>query len=420
MEAITTALLTAAIVVGIVAAGGMLLGIVLVARRAKRRHIDDQTGSRALELRAGSALVQLDDAIREAEDELAFAFAQFGAPAIERFRVAVAQAKEAAREAFRLQQLLDDEVPDTPRERREWATRIAALSTTATERLSAETKDFEARRQREVDAAGELSHVRRAIEQARSRLAAERERAPGELSQDDRAVLSAATRELDGAVAAADSAAGAIAEAVVTRPAGPALRESERALARATAHLETVARARLGRAETRRSLDDALRHAAGLRAEAAKLRDAHEEAAQRDRINAAITRLDDATTAAQSNASADSRESLGRVQAAADSLDAALGAARSAQQRLEQARAALDGARRQARSELQAASDFISANRRVIGAAARTRLAESERHLALSEAESDPVAALDEARRARSRAMDADALARYDVMQRRG
>jgi hypothetical protein len=50
-----------------------------------------------------------------------------------------------------------------------------------------------------------------------------------------------------------------------------------------------------------------------------------------------------------------------------------------------------------------------------VQAAARTRLAEAERQVALAVAESDPVIALDTARRAMTHATDADALARYDT-----
>ena len=50
------------------------------------------------------------------------------------------------------------------------------------------------------------------------------------------------------------------------------------------------------------------------------------------------------------------------------------------------------------------------------GVDARTRLAEAERQLMLAESESDPVEALDAARRSATSARDADALARYRGM----
>jgi len=60
----------------------------------------------------------------------------------------------------------------------------------------------------------------------------------------------------------------------------------------------------------------------------------------------------------------------------------------------------------------------IAAAQAVIGGAsvtARTRLAEAERQLALAQAATDPVEALDTVRRAVTHARDAEDLARYDA-----
>ena len=96
---------------------------------------------------------------------------------------------------------------------------------------------------------------------------------------------------------------------------------------------------------------------------------------------------------------------------AADALEIAVAAARNQQRRLDGARAALAGALVSAHAQLSAASDYIGAHGG--GAGARTRLAEGERELLIARNESDPVAALDAARRAQTHARDADALARY-------
>ncbi|MET1053200.1 MAG: hypothetical protein ABWX65_11225, partial [Mycetocola sp.] len=106
---------------------------------------------------------------------------------------------------------------------------------------------------------------------------------------------------------------------------------------------------------------------------------------------------------------------LDAVRDAESRLDAALSSARSKQQRIDSAREALRGALFSARSHLDVASAFIAANRGRIGPDARTRLAEAERQLALAEAASDPVDALDLAHRVSRLAQDADALARYDL-----
>ena len=95
-------------------------------------------------------------------------------------------------------------------------------------------------------------------------------------------------------------------------------------------------------------------------------------------------------------------------------LDTALAGARNQQQRLEHARTALVGALVAARSQIGVTKTFMAGGRPDVGA--RTRLAEAERQLMLAESESDPVEALDAARRAATNARDADALARYRGM----
>jgi hypothetical protein len=103
-----------------------------------------------------------------------------------------------------------------------------------------------------------------------------------------------------------------------------------------------------------------------------------------------------------------------RIGEAVAGLDTALATARNQQQRLEHARTALVGALVAARSQIGEAKSYMAGNRS--GVDARTRLAEAERQLMLAESESDPVEALDAARRSATAARDADALARYRGM----
>jgi hypothetical protein len=64
-----------------------------------------------------------------------------------------------------------------------------------------------------------------------------------------------------------------------------------------------------------------------------------------------------------------------------------------------------------ARTQISSVEDYIGSHGG--GAGSRTKLAEAKRELVIAENESDPVAALDAARRAQNRARDADDLARY-------
>lgn len=128
------------------------------------------------------------------------------------------------------------------------------------------------------------------------------------------------------------------------------------------------------------------------------------------RAEAAVTAAEQAASAAQPDPIA----ALRLLAEAGSALDAGLDQARAAQDRTRRAAAALDQALLTARSAVAAAEDFIATRRGAVGTAARTRLAEAQRHLALAGG-SDPVAALREAQQADALAQEALRLAQSDV-----
>jgi hypothetical protein len=150
-------------------------------------------------------------------------------------------------------------------------------------------------------------------------------------------------------------------------------------------------------------------------AEATRMRDSIEDPDAVGEIVAASAELDSVAKAAATRSPAHPVADLDALSAASGALDELLDVARSAQQRLDSARVALVGAIEIATSHIDTASNYISGRRGLVGPDARTRLAAAERELALARLESDPVAALDGARRAATLATDADALARYDA-----
>ncbi len=121
---VASGLLTVALVgiLGLVVVVGL---VVLAARRkpalpahvtAQRR---GQTGwetlaTPELEQRAGSALLHSDEALRESEQELAFARAQFGEAGTEEFQRAVTTARAQLTEAFAARHQLDELLRDRP------------------------------------------------------------------------------------------------------------------------------------------------------------------------------------------------------------------------------------------------------------------------------------------------------------------
>ena len=427
-------LLPSAIVLGAVLLTLAAASTVLRRRGAKQRTAEAQRRTVAparvpadeLVKRANIQLVQMDDAIRDAADELEFARAEFGDSAVHDFAEALATAKERASEAFALKQRLDDSVIDTEQEQRDWSKRILSLSDSALALVTTQTRAVTDRRRAETAAPDALTRLKDGIDQARARL----QLATATLAELHDAYDGAALRSVEGAddrarraLDEADAAREDAAQALSTAAVAPVAKDVQRAeqlLRDAVTRLDSVDRTR-----------DALRQARLDRATAldsarARLDDAEElrrkEATDPDaaqRIADAEKRMRETVALAETRRPAHPAADIDALDAATTELDHALATARTAQQRLDSAREALVGALAIAESHIRQASELISSRRAGVGTDARTRLAAAERELQLARLESDPVAALDGARRAATLATDADALARYDTMHAR-
>jgi len=423
VSAVATGVVTLVLVTtGLVAVGFVVLfrrrgdrGLSAAAPRARVGSGGSGKDIDELRRRAGTLLVRLDDAVRGADEELGFAIAQFGPEAAGPYAVALAGARAKVAEAFRLKQALDDHIPDTDRQKREWTLQIIALCEQAEASLGQQDKAFATMRAREVDAANTLREIRARIQSTSGRLAATRA-ALGELGRAHGAATiagvaanpDAAAQLLAVATGAADAAAPGISAAGVSSVSSTLQEAAEAAhqadqlldavdstvveLAEASTALSTL------RARTRDDLDEAKR----------KLADAPDPSTAQGIIDA-IAGVESAleVPAGASNPIA----TLDSIGAAVARLDLALASARNQAQRLEHARVAYEGTLVSAKSQIGVVRAYIVKNG--AGVSARTRLAEAERQLMLAEAESDPVEALDAVRRAVTHARDADALARY-------
>jgi hypothetical protein len=391
-------------------------------RRSRARTEVVRAADADLARRAAISLVRADDLVQAASDELGFAIAQFGEQATRDFAAALTTSRRQLRDAFALQQKLDDAVADTGDQRRRWNEQLIALADEATERLNQQTRGFDAKRGLERDAPLRLEQLRRRLDRVADRVKS------GASSLDrlsltyDRNALSAISGNVDRARGALDQARAA-ADAATARlnsgssePVGDQLQAVEQGLFTATQLLDAIEtgedQLHIGFA----TLGKALAAADLELAEARELRDRHEESEASAKLNAVIARADAVVAdLRRADRPSDPAADLGALREAMDGLDVIRSEARNRQLRLENARTALTGAMLTAQSQITVTRDFITANRGRVGAAARTRLAEAERQLTLAKAESDPVAALDTARRAMTHATDADALARFDA-----
>jgi hypothetical protein len=150
------------IVAGVAGAGALIGVVVAVTRsrlkkRSAKRAADAEVA--ALDQKAGTMLVQLDDALKTSEQELGFAQAQFGEAQTKDFAAALEQAKALAKQAFELQQKLDDAFPETPEDHRALTERLIAVTQQADEVLDAQKAAFDELRELEKNAPEVLDRV---------------------------------------------------------------------------------------------------------------------------------------------------------------------------------------------------------------------------------------------------------------------
>jgi hypothetical protein len=417
--------------------GLVLVGVWLASRvsrglasRREAEERDRRTGKLARE--ANAQLIAIDERIRTADQEAGFVEAEFGDAAAAPFRAAITQAREELRAAFAVRQRLDDAEPEDPPTRERMLTEIVERCGRAAAALDAQAERINELRSLERNAPAVLARLPEQLAAQEARLggaeaaiAGLRRFAPETWKSVDGNVVEA-RKGLAGARAAIERArteAGGDAGAGDTSPgAGPS-----RGLVR-----ELIV-AQEGVAGARTLLD-------ALDAQVVRVREA--EAALADELRAAeadlatarsavggggpgrpeVPKLADAETALRSAREAASatprdpvaghRHAVAARGAAAEALAAARGVA------AERARvvAAVDAAIGSASADVNRASDFIATRRNGVGRQARTRLAEAERTLEGARAvrDTDPKAALDQARRAERLAEEAYSLAAGD------
>ncbi|MFP7832549.1 hypothetical protein [Marisediminicola sp. LYQ134] len=418
---LASSLVVVAVTVGIVVAGALILGFVLLVRRgrgdtaARGVTVDDR------DTRARVALVRLDDEVQEAADELAFAVAQFGEERSRALSDALTAARLSLVESFALQQKLDDATPDTATQQREWRARILSRCETASSTLARERRQLDDARRLERRAPDEIDRLTAELEAIEGRVG-EADRALARLVEsfapaavapvvtkphEARTRLSDARARLEDARAGADvggasSISGAVADAErMLRAADRAVsevHELDASLARSTEHLATV-----------------LAEAPAMITSASTVRDSPPDPETGARVGEAVIALESVLARDPRSTRRDPDAATADLESALAALDAAVSRARSEQQRLDHARAALAGALLTARSQIATTAAYIGHRRGTVGGEARTRLAEAERLLSIAEAEADPVVALDTARSSATYSRDADALARYDL-----
>ena len=126
---------------------GLLSWLAARARRKPKRAAVAAEGDEVAQLsteelseRGSSLLVEVDDAVKTSEQEVAFATAQFGEEAAVPFAAAVESTKADLAKAFRLRREVGDSTKEDEAQRRAMLTEIIGLTQSASNRLDAEAE----------------------------------------------------------------------------------------------------------------------------------------------------------------------------------------------------------------------------------------------------------------------------------------
>lgn len=375
-----------------------------------------------LRRKSGSLLIEADDAIKSSEQELGFAQAQYGDAAVGNFTKALQDAKAHMSESFKLQQQLDDHIPDTEEQQRTWLGEIIRRSEAALGSLREQKADFDSLRELEKNAPQALAAVSAGAAQAEAKIAsAEQLLTELRANYAESALVQVADNigqakeRLEFVQNASGTARQKLSDGEGSL-AAVAVRAAEESLHQTNVLIDAINKVAANLDEARRGLESSVVDTSQDLAQARAMiqSGAHPElAGPVAAVEAALARV----KAEIQGGKIDPIATLERVEAAHQSLDTALTGIRDQQEQARRAQASLQQSIMSAQAQISATSDYITARRGGVGTEARTRLAEAQRNLdyALSISRTDPVTALQYAQQAHSLAAQAAQQAQADV-----
>ena len=375
-----------------------------------------------LRKRSGSLLIEADNAINSSEQELGFAQAQYGDAAVGNFTKALQEAKSHMSESFKLQQQLDDHIPDTEEQQRSWLGEIIRRSEAAMASLQEQKADFDSLRELEKNAPQALAAVNAGAQEADARIAtAEQTLASLRAKYADSALLQVSDNigQAKERLAFVQNATATAQDKLASGEgslAAVAVRAAEESLHQTKVLLDAITKVSGNLDEARNSLEGAVVDTSQDLAQAKAMiqSGAHPElAGPVAKVEAALAQV----KAEIQGGKIDPIATLERVETAHQALDQSLTGIRDQQEQARRAQASLQQTIMSAQAQISATSDYITARRGGVGTEARTRLAEAQRNLdyALSISRNDPVTALTYAQQAHALAAQAAQLAQGDV-----
>ena len=342
----------------------------------------------ALDDLSKAIVVDVDNAVRTSDSELALAVDEFGAAQTDPFSRAVTNAKTTLAQAFNVRQILDDAVPESVAQRRDLLTRVVVAAAKADRELDAQSEAFDKLRDLVINAPSRLDVLTQQMVDLTARLGPSEQALASLHSQFDAAALTSVADNVETAKQRLSFADQNIttARALVARPVGQqmglvdAVRAAESSLGQARSMLDAVDTAGA----------DINRAVAALPAAIADIQNGINQAngqlqqgptAHQGELSAARDQAAAAAADAEKNGNTDPLGAFTRLTKADADLDRLLASVAEERQATERLNRAFDQALFSAQSRVRGVSDFIDTRRGSIGPEARTRLAEAVRQL---------------------------------------
>ncbi|WP_111511854.1 TPM domain-containing protein, partial [Mycobacterium kyogaense] len=391
------------IALGVIALGVVILVLWQRRRRAKRREAEIAAAQRvdpsdpaalagvsleALDDLSRRIVVEVDNAVRTSESELALAVEEFGEQDTAAFTAAVAAAKTTLAQALNVRHILDDAIPETPQQQRDLLTRVVVAAAKADRELEAQREAFAQLRDLVINAPSRLDTLTQQVVDLTARIEPANQTLTRLKTQFAESALVSVADNIDEARQRLTFAEQNIdsGRALVARPADrqgglvDAIHAAEAALGQARTLLDAVDSAATDINRAVAGLPAAIADAqngitaAGTQLAQGNIAVATQLGAARDAAVAAVAH-------AQADGASDPLGTFTRLTQADAELDRLLADVAEERETIARLTRTYDQALFTAQSRVRAVSDYIDTRRGVIGPEARTRLSEAVRQL---------------------------------------
>jgi hypothetical protein len=334
-------------------------------------------------------VVEVDNAVRTSDNELALAVEEFGTDRTALFTRAICNTKAALAQAFSVRRQLDDAIPETAAQRRDLLTRVILSAARADRELDAQTEAFRKLRDLVINAPAMLDKLTQQLVELTARVAPAQQKLADLHSEFDSTALVSVAGNVTAAqnrVAFADQSITRARQLAANPVAGEqaelldSVRAAESALGQAGALFDAVGSAERDIKRAVGMLPSAIADVqngiaqADAQLRAGNLSNAAELTAARATAAKAVDR-------AQASGSGDPLGVFTQLTKAHAELHRLLAGAAQQRAAVERLSRTFDQALFTAQSRVRAVSDYIDTRRGSIGPEARTQLVEAVRQL---------------------------------------